>query len=150
MGCGEATPCHARARVNFFNGTHYGQVVQFTLAVCERYTKQILTAGTVSATKKVNPSARYVMAWQGYVIWHAFVCRASLVHMLVKWGVHSGRVGGCARAARLLVGVTGVGGWGGWKEEERGRGEEERGRGEEEEERFRPRSPPQANFEAVL
>ena len=96
--------------------------------MCERYTKQNLTAGTVSATKKVNPSVRYVMAWQGYVIWHAFVCRASLVHMLVKWGVHSGRVGGCARAARLLVGETGVGGWGGGGD---GRRKREEGGGRE-------------------
>ena len=66
--------------------------------------------------------------------------------------MHSGRVSGCARAARLLIGVAGGGD--GCKEEER---EEERERkrerkreGKGEEERFRPRSPPQANFEAVL
>ena len=47
-------------------------------------------------------------------------------------GVHSGRVSGCARAARLLIGVA-EGGWmyggrerGGEREEER---EEERGEG---------------------
>ena len=78
-------------------------------------------------------------------------CRASLVHTLVRCGVHSGRVGGCARAARLLVGVTGwVGEW--WVDGRREREREEGGREREEgeEERFRPRSPPQANFEAVL
>ena len=65
--------------------------------------------------------------------------------------MHRGRVSGCARAARLLIGVAGGNGC---KEEER---EEERERkrerkreGKGEEERFRPRSPPQANFEAVL
>ena len=63
-------------------------------------------------------------------------------------GVHSGRVSGCARAARLLIGVAGGGG--GCKEEGgEGGGEGKRG-GKGEEERFRPRSPPQANFEAVL
>ena len=68
-----------------------------------------------------------------------------------EMGVHSGRVGGCARAARLLVGVTGwVGEW--WVDGRREREREEGGREREEgeEERFRPRSPPQANFEAVL
>ena len=39
---------------------------------------------------------------------------------------------------------------GGWKEGEREREEGGREREEGEEERFRPRSPPQANFEAVL
>ena len=66
-------------------------------------------------------------------------------------GVHSGRVSGCARAARLLIGVAGGDGC---KEEERERRRERRrerkGEGKGEEERFRPRSPPQANFEAVL
>ena len=54
-----------------------------------------------------------------------------------------------ARAARLPVGVAG--GVREEREEEGGRrgGGGEEG-GERREERFRPRSPPQANFEAVL
>ena len=57
--------------------------------------------------------------------------------------VHSGRVSGCARAARLLIGVAGGG-----MDVRRKRERKREGKGEEE--RFRPRSPPQANFEAVL
>ena len=107
------------------------------------------------ATKKVPPLAR---ASHWHAIWQAFVCPApNPVHMLVRWrvrssGEHDGWVGARARAARLPVGVAGgegrrrrKGGGG------RGREEEERGKREEGgEERFRPRSPPQANFEAVF
>ena len=56
--------------------------------------------------------------WQ----WHALVCRASAVYMLATvrgWG-------GCARAARLLVGVTGGGGDGMKEEEEERERERER------------------------
>ena len=100
------------------------------------------------STKKNDPLAR-ALHW--HAIWQVFVCPASNpVHMLVRWRARSsGCMGGWARGARLPVGVAG-GGREEEEEERRRRREGEGGRGGGREERFRPRSPPQANFEVVF
>ena len=117
------------------------QVVQFTLATCERQITRIPVAGTVSV-KTFYPLAR-ALHW--HAIWQAFVCPSSNpVRMLVRWRARSsgphGWMGGRARAQRACRSVWRVGGERKTREEEEKRGgreEEEERRRKRREERFR-------------